>query len=119
MMGSRFVQGIRDKVEFWEAKIKLAADAVDEWLQVQRSWMYLESIFSAEDIQRQLPTESAKFKSVDKFWKDIMKKCRSSSYKTAMEAFHIPNLLQGLKNANDNLDQIQKSLEAYLETKRA
>merc|ERR1719326_1528245 len=48
-----------------------------------------------------------------------MKKVRSSSYKTAMDAFHIPNLLPLLKNGNESLEQIQKSLEAYLETKRA
>merc|ERR1719399_596440 len=36
-----------------------------------------------------------------------------------MDAFHIPNLLPMLKNSNEKLDQIQKSLEAYLETKRA
>jgi len=118
MMGSRFVQGIRDKVEVWEAKIKLASDVIDEWLQVQRAYMYLESIFCAEDIQRQLPSESAKFKGVDKFWRDTMRKVRQS-YRNSMDAFHIPNLLQGLRNANDSLDQIQKSLEAYLETKRA
>jgi len=118
MMGSRFVRGIRDRVETWETKIRLASDTIDEWLQVQRGWMYLESIFSAEDIQKQLPTESAKFKGVDKFWKDTLKKVRQS-YRKAMEAFHIPNLLAGLRNANDQLDQIQKSLEAYLETKRA
>ncbi|CAE8583148.1 unnamed protein product, partial [Polarella glacialis] len=118
MMGSRYVQGIRKDVEIWEQKIRLGSDSIDEWLQVQRGWMYLESIFSAEDIQRQLPQESSKFKSVDKFWKDTMKKVRQS-YRTAMEAFQIPNLLPSLKNANDTLDQIQKSLEAYLETKRA
>lgn len=118
MMGSRFVRDIRHSVEIWEQKIRLASDTLDEWLQVQRAWMYLESIFSAEDIQRQLPAESAKFKTVDKMWKDWFKKVRQSYHK-AMEALHIPKLLEGLRSANETLDQIQKSLEAYLETKRA
>eukprot|EP00971_Amphidinium_carterae_P244494 4854818-Amphidinium_carterae.1 len=118
MMGSRYIQGIRDKVEVWEQKIRLASDTIDEWLQVQRSWMYLESIFNAEDILRQLPTEGAKFKNVDKFWRDTLRKVRQS-YRYAMDAFHIPKLLPSLKSANETLDQIQKSLEDYLETKRA
>lgn len=118
MMGSRFVRDIRHSVEIWEQKIRLASDTLDEWLQVQRAWIYLESIFSAEDIQRQLPAESAKFKTVDKMWKDWFKKVRQSYHK-AMEALHIPKLLEGLRSANETLDQIQKSLEAYLETKRA
>jgi dynein heavy chain len=118
MMGSRFVQGIREKIEIWEKKINLASDVIDEWYQVQRAWMYLENIFSAEDIQAQLPTEAGKFKQVDKFWKDVFRKVRQS-FKLAMDAFHIPDLLPKLKWANDSLEEIQKKLEAYLETKRA
>jgi dynein heavy chain len=118
MMGSRFIHGIREKVELWEKKINNSSDVIDEWYQVQRAWMYLENIFSAEDIQQQLPSESAKFKQVDKFWKDLFRKVRQS-FKMAMEAFHIPKLLDQLKWANETLDQVQKKLEAYLETKRA
>jgi len=36
-----------------------------------------------------------------------------------MDAFHIPNLLQNLKYANESLEYVQKKLEAYLELKRA
>ena len=40
----------------------------------QRNWLYLESIFSAPDIQRQLPAEAKMFATVDKSYKDIMRK---------------------------------------------
>jgi hypothetical protein len=53
-------------VELWEKRLSLLSDTLDEWVQCQRSWMYLETIFSAEDIQRQLPAEAAKFHTVDK-----------------------------------------------------
>ncbi|CAE7749350.1 DNAH6 [Symbiodinium sp. CCMP2592] len=118
MMGSRFIHGIREKVEIWEKRINQAADVIDEWYTVQRAWMYLENIFSAEDIQRQLPQEAAKFKQVDKFWKDLFRKVRQKD-KLCMDAFHIPGILERLKWANDTLDHVQKQLEAYLETKRA
>jgi len=118
MMGSRFVQGIRDKIEIWEKKVNLASDTVDEWLQVQRAWMYLENIFSAEDIQAQLPAEAGRFKQVDKYWNNVFRKVRQN-FKLAMDAFHIPDLLNKLKWANETLEEIQKKLEAYLETKRA
>lgn len=36
--------------------------------------MYLESIFSAPDIQKQLPDDAALFASIDKSWRDLMKK---------------------------------------------
>ncbi len=46
----------------------------DEWLVCQRNWLYLESIFGAPDIQRQLPNEAKLFNQVDKSWKEIMRK---------------------------------------------
>lgn len=40
----------------------------------QQSWIYLEVIFSAPDIQRQLPNEAKLFTVVDKSWKEIMRR---------------------------------------------
>ncbi|CEM19434.1 unnamed protein product [Vitrella brassicaformis CCMP3155] len=118
MMGSRFIAGIRAQVEEWERKLNLTSDVLDEWIQVQRAWMYLENIFSAEDIQKQLPAESAKFMQVDKFWKDLLKRVRQS-YKNVIQAVSQPDLLKKLQWANKTLEEVQKSLEDYLETKRA
>lgn len=42
------------------------SETLDEWLVCQRTWMYLENIFGAEDIQKQLPAESQKFLVVDR-----------------------------------------------------
>lgn len=46
----------------------------DEWLMCQQSWVYLEVIFSAPDIQRQLPSEAKMFLVVDKSWKELMRR---------------------------------------------
>ena len=61
MMGSRYVTEIRTEVEEWEKKLGYISDLIDEWLTFQRQWMYLENIFSAEDIQTQLKNESKQF----------------------------------------------------------
>ncbi|CAH8818862.1 unnamed protein product, partial [Schistosoma curassoni] len=89
----------------------------DEWMKCQRSWLYLESIFSAPDIQRQLPSESKSFMSVDKSYKDIMRKIQKVPL--AIRAATQPGLYDTLRNNNQLLDQIQKCLEAYLESKRS
>jgi dynein heavy chain len=59
--GSPFVGFIREEVETWQKNLLLFQETLDEWLMAQRNWMYLESIFGAGDIKKQLPTESAKF----------------------------------------------------------
>jgi dynein heavy chain len=74
MMGSRFIAGVQASVEVWEKKLALLSETLDEWVTMQRNWMYLETIFCAEDIQKQLPVEAQKFMAVDKFWKTTMKK---------------------------------------------
>ena len=70
----RYVGPIRDKVEEWTKNLNLMNECLEEWLTCQRNWLYLESIFSAPDIQRQLPAEAKMFLAVDKSWKEIMRK---------------------------------------------
>jgi len=83
---------------------------------VQRAWMYLEPIFSSDDIMQQLPAEGKKFLAVDKMWR-----------KTLAGAHKSPNLLRvcssnvmlnAFVEANKALEQVQKGLSDYLETKR-
>ena len=118
MLGSRFVMTMREDIETWYKKLSLLSDTIDEWVVVQKAWMYLETIFGAEDIKKQLPEESKKFQIVDKTFKALMRKthkkplvleCVSTGRKT----------LTSLQQANAMLEDIQRCLEEYLETKRA
>lgn len=60
----------------WEIRLKYAQGLVDEWITCQRTWLYLEPIFSSEDIMRQLPTEARRFNSVDQLWKKVSSRLR-------------------------------------------
>ncbi|XP_059155726.1 dynein axonemal heavy chain 6-like isoform X2 [Physella acuta] len=113
---SRHVGPIKPQVDEWLKDLDLFGKTLEEWLNCQRSWLYLESIFSAPDIQRQLPSEAKMFMQVDKSFKDVMRKV--NKVPLAIRAATQPGLLETFQNNNGLLDQIMKCLEAYLESKR-
>ena len=49
-----------------------AQDVMEEWALCQRSWLYLEPIFSSEDIMQQLPVEGKRYQTMDRIWKKTM-----------------------------------------------
>ncbi|CAG9464970.1 unnamed protein product [Pedinophyceae sp. YPF-701] len=113
---SRYVTGIRAEVERFETSLKLFSETLDEWLECQKTWMYLETIFSAPDIQRQLVQESKMFFNVDRQYKEAMR--RTHERPSALQAGTVPGLLETLQKCNETLEEVQKRLEDYLETKR-
>ncbi|XP_032208513.1 dynein heavy chain 6, axonemal isoform X2 [Mustela erminea] len=113
---SRYVGPLKTRVDDWQKQLALFNQTLEEWLNCQRNWLYLESIFNAPDIQRQLPAEAKMFLQVDKSWKEIMRKV--NRLPNALRAATQPGLLETFQNNNALLDQIQKCLEAYLESKR-
>nr|XP_055054184.1 LOW QUALITY PROTEIN: dynein axonemal heavy chain 2 [Misgurnus anguillicaudatus] len=116
MKASRFVKAFEKEVDHWERCLSLVLEVIEMILTVQRQWMYLENIFQAEDIHKQLPRETAEFDDVNSSWKNIMD--RLNKDKNALKGTHHPGLLEKLSDMNTKLEEIQKSLDMYLETKR-
>ncbi|GAB1605440.1 dynein axonemal heavy chain 6 isoform X2 [Argonauta hians] len=113
---SKYVGPIKPRVEEWQKQMELFGKTLEEWLICQKSWLYLESIFNAADIQRQLPSEDRMFRQADKSYKDIMRKVQKVPL--AMRAGTQPGLLETLQMNNSLLEAIHKCLETYLESKR-
>jgi dynein heavy chain len=84
--------------------------------QCQATWLYLEPVFSSEDVMRQMPDGSRKFRKVDKTWRDIMMNTKADKH--VLNATDYENMLDLLKENNTLLDEIQKGLNDYLEKKR-
>ncbi|XP_072168572.1 dynein axonemal heavy chain 3-like [Diadema setosum] len=116
MRGSPFVKPFENEVREWEEKLVTMQDILDSWLKCQATWLYLEPIFSSEDIIAQMPEEGRKFGIVDSYWRDIMTEAVKDT--KALVCTGQPNMLGRLQESNVLLEEIQKGLNDYLEKKR-
>ncbi|XP_033631251.1 dynein heavy chain 3, axonemal-like [Asterias rubens] len=116
MRGSPYIKPFENEMKEWEEKLVMMQDILDGWLKCQATWLYLEPIFSSEDIMAQMPEEGRKFGIVDSYWKDIM--TESIKDTKALICTAQPNMLGRLQESNQLLEEIQKGLNNYLEKKR-
>ncbi|XP_035245196.1 dynein heavy chain 1, axonemal isoform X1 [Anguilla anguilla] len=116
MSFSPYKKQFEERISTWENKLRLTQDVLEEWLTCQRSWLYLEPIFSSEDINRQLPVEATRYQTMERTWRKVMKNAFEN--KQVISLCPDPHLLESLKNCNRLLEQVQKGLSEYLETKR-
>ncbi|XP_068431186.1 dynein axonemal heavy chain 3 isoform X2 [Clinocottus analis] len=116
MRGSPFIKPIETECKDWENKLLSMQEILDSMLMCQSTWLYLEPIFSSEDIIAQMPEEGRKFVIVDGYWKDIMATAIKDTH--VLVATSQPNMLERLQESNVFLDDIQKGLSIYLEKKR-
>ncbi|NXL44771.1 DYH1 protein, partial [Podilymbus podiceps] len=117
MSFSPFKKPFEERMNMWENKLKMTQDVLEEWLNCQRSWLYLEPIFRSEDIKRQLPLENQHYQAMDRDWRDIMKNANKTP--EVISLCPDPMLLENLRKCNKLLELVQKGLSEYLETKRA
>jgi dynein heavy chain len=117
MLASPYVAPELKNVELWANTLRFMSETLEEWINCQKNWLYLEPIFTSPDMQRQLPAETASFLDVDRFWRDLMRK--TALTKNVKNSMANQSIKANLQKSNKELDRIQKLLEKYLETKRA
>ncbi|KAK9868729.1 hypothetical protein WJX84_008574 [Apatococcus fuscideae] len=116
IMTSKFVRPFSEEVHKWETRLSLVSECLEVWLNVQRKWMYLETIFSLDDICNQLPQEAQRFSRIDKGWKKIMGETAKNT--NVIEACTATGRKDTLQSLSNELELCQKSLSEYLEIKR-
>ena len=104
------------RAERWEKLMLFIQEVLDMWIKVQSLYLYLEPIFGSEDINKQMPAEAEKFQTVNANWFKIMNHVEKDPLVLNIE--HIPNLLTDLQTSLRLIEEIQKGLNDYLETKR-
>ncbi|XP_068978772.1 dynein axonemal heavy chain 2 [Bombus flavifrons] len=117
MKATRFVEPFAEEVDYWERTLSTIGEVLETTLLIQRGYMYMDNIFTTEDIRKQLPKETSEYDKLTRQWIAITS--RMASYGLALEATHNPpGLLELLNKLNDKLESMQRALEQYLETKR-
>ncbi|CAH8511548.1 unnamed protein product [Schistosoma rodhaini] len=113
MKTSRFVKPFEHLVDNWERVLSLITETIETLLTVQRQYMYMETIFLGEDIRKQLPKESVSFDMINIQWQSIT----TYLYETR-NTRTCASLLDQINKLVQSLEEIQQSLDMYLETKR-
>jgi len=118
IMFSAFKGPFEERIDEWNRKLCCVSDTLEAWVAVQRNWLYLQPIFESADINRQLPTEGKKFSTVDKGWRQAITNAKTNGGAKVIDFCDNDKLLERFKESEILLDQVQKGLNDYLETKR-
>ena len=116
MQFSAFKGPFEERIERWNNKLFVVSEVLDNWAKVQRDWMYLQPIFESDDIIKQLPKEAKKYASVDKAWRQSISAAKKNP--KVVDFCDNEKLLARFREGVMYLDQVQKGLNQYLETKR-
>lgn len=117
MAFSAFKGPFEQRIDNWNSTLQTVSEVVDEWVQLQRNWLYLQPIFDSADINKQLPQEGKRFTTVDKYWRSTMQGAVKGVL--AIRFCDDARLLERFREGNKLLEMVQKGLADYLETKRA
>ncbi|KAL3857821.1 hypothetical protein ACJMK2_012454, partial [Sinanodonta woodiana] len=117
MLTSKYIAHFLNEVSTWQKKLSTADQVIHIWMEVQRTWSHLESIFiGSEDIRNQLPEDSKRFDGIDSNFKELVSQVEKN--KNVVEATSVPKLYEKLEAIQMNLVLCEKALAEYLETKR-
>jgi dynein heavy chain 1 len=100
----------------WENRLTNLRGILEIWIEVQRKFIYLRSIFKNVDIKAQLPSQFSKFKSIENEYMSLMK--RISLKPNVLDVLTYENLLRTLERQDSTMTVIQKALGEYLERQR-
>ncbi|KAM5271528.1 dynein axonemal heavy chain 11 [Ctenodactylus gundi] len=117
LLQSKYVEYFIEQVLIWQNKLNIADSVLFTWMEVQRTWCHLESIFiCSEDIRIQLVEDARRFDGVDAEFQELMLK--TAEVKSVLEATCKPRMYEKLKDLQYRLSLCEKALAGYLETKR-
>ena len=117
MMTSKFIGHFLEEISGWQKCLCVVDTVITLWMDVQRTWSHLESIFiGSEDIRKQLPNDSARFDRINEEFQQMMKDMAVEP--NVVKATNVAGLPEQLEVIQAQLSLCEKALAEYLETKR-
>ena len=116
MSSSKFAKYLQKDIQTIWQNLSRAQEIIDVWLKVQKLIQQQQQIFVYGDLKKQLQEEYPKYEFVEKQWRGIMDQFRSSPLVSEINL--IAKLKETLTKSLTTLEEINKSLIAYLNTKR-
>ncbi|KAI5737346.1 hypothetical protein M8J76_012600 [Diaphorina citri] len=117
MASSKFVGYFQKEVNEWQIKLSNADAVISIWIEVQRTWQHLESIFiGSDDIRQQLPEDSRRFDATDKAFRALAQDMHKTP--NVVIGTNKPGLYEKLETIQKDLTKCEKALAQYLETKK-
>ncbi|GCB76344.1 hypothetical protein scyTo_0019123, partial [Scyliorhinus torazame] len=114
---SKYVEYFLADVSSWQKKLMISDLVISMWMEVQRTWAHLQSIFTgSEDIRNQLSEDAERFDEIDLNFKNLMAKIVKT--RKVIETTNNLGLLEKLEVLQQRLMCCEKALAEYLETKR-
>merc|ERR1711994_213081 len=116
-MTSKFIGYFLEEISTWQKCLSMVDQVISLWMEVQRTWSHLESIFiGSEDIRNQLPMDSERFDAINEEFQSLM--ARMALTPNVVVATNVPELPDKLERLQGQLSLCEKALAEYLETKR-
>jgi dynein heavy chain len=104
------------KISQWLSDLLLISNIIEEWNKLQKKWIYLQPVFDSADIAKDIPNEHKKFMMTDRMWRELMENVAKNlnvKYNCMKEGIY-----DKIREANANLESVEKGLKAYMEKKR-
>ena len=117
MLNSPYMSGnLRKTCILWSQKLQSLSEILEELKKCQRTWVYLQPMFAADDIRLQLKMEAEQFAEINEKWQAQMESLSTDNL--VITLLEKDRLKDEFAKENEKLEAILRSLADFLEAKR-